>query len=99
MLPHARSGLAALLLALSILPSARAQAAQGPVFDLEQSGVPMAELKGLLRFHTGDDPDGKLGWAKPGFDDSSWKLLRPDQSAADQGYKGYSGMAWYRFKV
>jgi sigma-B regulation protein RsbU (phosphoserine phosphatase) len=94
MLPHARSGIAALLLALSILPSARAQ-----VFDLEQSRVQMAELKGLLRFHTGDDPDGKLGWAKPGFDDSSWKLLRPDQSAADQGYKGYSGFAWYRFRV
>ena len=59
----------------------------------------MAELKGLLRFHTGDDPDGKLGWAKPGFDDSSWKLLRPDQSTADQGYKGYSGIAWYRLQV
>jgi hypothetical protein len=99
MLPHARSGVAALLLALSVLPSARAQAAQGPVFDLEQSRVQMAELKGLLRFHTGDDPDGKLGWASPGFDDSSWKLLRPDQSTADQGYKGYSGMAWYRLQV
>ena len=99
MLPHARSGLAALLLALSVLPFARAQAAPGPVFDLEQSRVQMAELKGLLRFHTGDDPDGMLGWAKPDFDDSSWKLLRPDQSTADQGYKGYSGIAWYRFRV
>ena len=99
MLPHARSGIVALLLALSALPLARAQVAQGPVFDLEQSRVPMAELKGLLRFHTGDDPDGKLGWAKPGFDDSSWKLLRPDQSTADQGYKGYSGIAWYRLQV
>jgi hypothetical protein len=88
MLPHARSGLAALLLALSILPLAQAQAAQGPVFDLEQSRAQMAELKGLLRFHTGDDPDGKLGWANPGFDDSGWKLLRTDQSTADQGYKG-----------
>jgi Stage II sporulation protein E (SpoIIE) len=94
MLPHARSGVAALLLALSILPSARAQ-----VFDVEQSRVQMAELKGLLRFHTGDDPDDKLGWAKPGFDDSSWKLLRPNQSTADQDYKGYSGMAWCRFRV
>jgi sigma-B regulation protein RsbU (phosphoserine phosphatase) len=99
MLPHARSGLAALLLALSILPLAQAQAAQGPVFDLEQSRVQMAELKGLLRFQTGDDPDGKLGWAKPGFDDSGWKLLRLDQSTADQGFKGYSGIAWYRLQV
>ena len=99
MLPYARSGLAALLLALSVLLSARAQAAQGPVFDLEQSRVPMAELNGLYRVQTGDDPDGRLGWANPGFDDSSWKLLRSDQSPADQGYKGLSGMAWYRFKV
>src|ERR1035438_7596834 len=96
---HARSGIAALLLALSVLPLARAQAALGPVFDMEQSRVQMAELKGLLRFQTGDDPGGKLGWAKPGFDDSSWKLLSPDQSTADQGYKGFSGMAWYRFHV
>jgi hypothetical protein len=96
---HARSGIAALLLALSVLPLAWAQAALGPVFDMEQSRVQMAELKGLLRFQTGDDPDGKLGWAKPGFDDSSWKLLSPDQSTADQGYKGFSGMAWYRFHV
>ncbi len=99
MLTHARSGIAALLLALSVLPFARAQAAPGPVFDLEQSRVQMAELKGLLRFQTGDDPDGKLGWANPGFDDSEWKLLRPDLSTADQGYKGYSGMAWYRLRV
>jgi sigma-B regulation protein RsbU (phosphoserine phosphatase) len=99
MLPQARSAIVALLLALSVLPLARAQVAQGPAFDLEQSRVPMAELRGLLRFHTGDDPDGKLGWAKPGFDDSSWKLLRPDQSTADQGYKGYSGIAWYRLQV
>jgi len=99
MLPQARSAIVALLLALSVLPLARAQVVQGPAFDLEQSRVPMAELRGLLRFHTGDDPDGKLGWAKPGFDDSSWKLLRPDQSTADQGYKGYSGIAWYRLQV
>ena len=89
MLAHARSGITALLLALLVLPSARAQ-----VFDLEQSRVKVAELNGLYRFRTGDDPDGKLGWANPGFDDSGWKLLRSDQSIADQGYKGFSGVAW-----
>lgn len=94
MFPHARSGIAALLLALSVLPLARAQ-----VFDLEQSRVQMAELKGLWRFHTGDDPDGKLGWVDSGFDDSSWKLLHSDQPWNQQGYPGYSGMAWYRFQV
>jgi len=25
-----------------------------------------------IRYHFGDDPDGKLGWANPNFDDSAW---------------------------
>lgn len=65
------------------------------VFDLEQNRVQMAELNGLWRFHTGDDPR----WADPKFDDSSWSLLHSDQSWNQQGYKGYGGYAWYRFKV
>lgn len=73
--------------------------AQAQVFDLERNRVQMAELHGFWRFHTGDDPDGKLGWAKPGFDDSSWKLLRSDRPLAAQGYPDLSGMAWYRFRV
>ena len=59
----------------------------------------MVVLDGLWRFHPGDDPDGKLGWADPAFDDSGWKLLRSDQLVNMQGYPGYSGMAWYRFRV
>jgi hypothetical protein len=55
----------------------------------------MTELKGLWRFHTGDNP----AWADPRFDDSSWPLLRTDQSWAMQGYAGFSGVAWYRFRV
>src|SRR5258708_5980608 len=78
----------------ALVGSVRAQ-----VFDLEREHVPMSELKGLWRFHTGDDPDGKLGWANPAFDDSSWKLLRSDQPWSDQGYKSYGGFAWYRFQV
>jgi sialate O-acetylesterase len=53
----------------------------------------------VWRFHPGDDPDGKLGWAKPDFDDSSWPLLLSNTGWGEQGYKGYSGFAWYRFKV
>ena len=26
----------------------------------------------VVRYHFGDDPEGKLGWAKPDFDDSAW---------------------------
>ena len=52
-----------------------------------------------MAFPSGDDPDGKLGWAKPDFDDSSWPLLRSNTGWGEQGYEGYSGFAWYRFKV
>ncbi|MGA2848137.1 MAG: SpoIIE family protein phosphatase [Terracidiphilus sp.] len=94
MLPHGRSGIAVLVLALSVLPLARAQ-----VVDFQNERQPIVEMHDLWRFHTGDDPDGKLGWADPAFDDSSWELLRSDLPWSEQGYKGYSGFAWYRFKV
>jgi sigma-B regulation protein RsbU (phosphoserine phosphatase) len=57
--------------------------------------VPVISLDGLWRFHTGDD----ARWADPQFDDSQWPLLRADKSWTEQGYKDYSGVAWYRFKV
>jgi len=69
------------------------------VVDLQNDRLPMVEIHTLWRFHTGDDPDGKLGWANPNFDDSSWTLLRADQPVNVQGYPGFSGMAWYRFRV
>jgi len=68
-------------------------------FDFENSHAQTVSLDGRWRFHTGDDPDGKLGWAAPSFDDSQWALLRSNRGWSDQGYKGYSGFAWYRFKV
>jgi len=87
-----RKWVAALLLmgALAAACTARAQ-----TFNLEENREQVADLTGLWRFHTGDNP----AWAQPGFDDSSWKLLRSDQPWDEQGYKGYSGMAWYRFQV
>jgi Stage II sporulation protein E (SpoIIE) len=99
MLPQGLDRRTIVLLAFALPFVIAANLAQAQVFDLEHDRVPMAELHGLWRFHTGDDPDGKLGWAQPGFDDSSWKLLRSDQPWEEQGYKGYSGMAWYRFHV
>ncbi len=68
-------------------------------FNFDRDREPIASLNGEWRFHPGDDPDGKLGWAKPDFDDSSWPLLRSNAGWGEQGYKGYSGFAWYRFKV
>jgi sigma-B regulation protein RsbU (phosphoserine phosphatase) len=68
-------------------------------FDFDRDREPIISLNGVWRFHPGDDPDGKLGWAKPDFDDSSWPLLRSNTGWGEQGYKGYTGFAWYRFKV
>jgi len=82
------------LIFLSRTPCASAQS-----FDMEKDGLRMADLTGLWRFHTGDDSDGKLGWANPGFDDSKWGLLRSDKTWRTQGYMNYGGMAWYRFQV
>lgn len=64
-------------------------------FDLEKTRIPISELKGDWRFHAGDN----AGWALPGFDDSGWSLLQSDRSWYDQGYNGYGGIAWYRFRA
>jgi hypothetical protein len=68
-------------------------------FNFDRDREPIIALNGVWRFHPGDDPDGKLGWANPDFDDSSWPLLRSNIGWGGQGYKGYTGFAWYRFKV
>jgi hypothetical protein len=84
---------AAILVAAALLACTRPATPQ--TFDIESDRVQMAELKGLWRFRTGDDPR----WANPSFDDSSWPLLRSDSDWGSQGFKGYAGSAWYRFKV
>lgn len=90
---HARSGISAALLAVGALVCASWGHSQ--TFNLENERVQMAELRGLWRFHTGDD----MRWADPGFDDSSWKLLRSNEDWSQQGYADYGGFAWYRFTV
>lgn len=82
------------LLVLVIAHTANAQ-----TFNLEHAQFTFAKLDGLSRFHLGDDPDGKLGWAGTAFDDSQWALLRLDRPWSVQGYTGYGGFAWYRFRV
>jgi hypothetical protein len=69
--------------------------ARAQTFSFQNDRLPAAELKGRFRFHTGDDPR----WAAPGFDDSGWQLLRSDEPWSSQGYRGYGGVAWYRFAV
>ena len=83
-----------LLFACFVVPCA-----QNPLcaqsFDLAHDRLPLTSLDGLWRFQTGDDP----AWAAPDFNDSKWPLLRSDQDWAKQGYKDYSGVAWYRFQL
>lgn len=69
------------------------------VVNLANDRIQITELHGLVRFHTGDDPDGKLGWANPNFDDAQWPLARIDQAWSTQGFTSDSGFAWYRFKI
>jgi hypothetical protein len=78
------------MLAMAVCTLACAQS-----FDLTNGRIPVASLDGLWRFHTGDDP----AWADPNFNDSQWPLLRSDKDWSSQGYKDYSGFAWYRFQV
>jgi hypothetical protein len=85
--------LGSLCLFLALLTLKVSSSAQ--VFDVEKDRVSMAVVDGMWRFHTGDDPR----WADPGFDDSTWVLLRSNASWSTQGYKDYGGMAWYRFEV
>lgn len=68
-------------------------------FDFNSDRPPIASLDGIWRFHPGDDPDGRLGWAQADFDDSAWALLRSDRPWNAQGYWSLSGYAWYRFTV
>jgi sigma-B regulation protein RsbU (phosphoserine phosphatase) len=69
--------------------------ARGQSFEIKDDNLRVTSLDGLWRFHTGDDPS----WADPNFNDSKWSLLRSDEDWGQQGFKGYGGMAWYRFRV
>jgi len=72
----------------NVLSSAQSSSAQ-------VNPVPMAELNGPWRFHTGDD----AAWAKADFDDSNWPQVAADRSYEQQGYKGHTGISWYRLRL
>jgi hypothetical protein len=66
-------------------------------FDLAAHGQQIIVLDQFMRFHPGDDPT--LAWANPAFDDSSWHLIRGNETWYAQGYPQLTGSAWYRFTV
>ena len=91
-MPVSRFVLRVLLLLVGVLGSR----AGAQVFDQNTSPTQVISTTGLWRFHTGDDPR----WADPGFNDSSWPLLRSDERwSSREEYKDYRGVAWYRFRV
>jgi sigma-B regulation protein RsbU (phosphoserine phosphatase) len=51
----------------------------------------------VVRYHFGDDPDGKLGWADPNFDDSSWSIAKDGSVPAAAFYS--DGVVWVRARV
>jgi len=55
------------------------------------------EAAPTVRYHFGDDPDGKLGWASPNFDDSSWPIAQVGEIPAPAFYS--NGMVWVRARV
>jgi hypothetical protein len=87
------------LLSVTLLMFAMHLPLSAQTFDLTTGRESVASLDGLWRFHTGDDADGKKGWADPSFDDSSWPLVRSDKSWPEQGLPVASGSFWYRARV
>jgi sigma-B regulation protein RsbU (phosphoserine phosphatase) len=57
------------------------------------------ELNGPWRFQVGDDPDGRLGYADGGFDDSAWPTMTLDKPLSEQGFDSYTGYGWYRLRL
>jgi hypothetical protein len=52
------------------------------------------DLSANWKFKTGDDP----AYAKPDFNDREWPSISPKTVWEQQGYDGYNGYAWYRFR-
>jgi hypothetical protein len=50
-----------------------------------------------VRYHFGDDPDGKLGWENPSFDDSAWPVANNGQWPTPTFYS--DGFIWVRYHI
>ncbi len=87
-LPLRRLRAPALLLALLLCHATSAVAWEFYIDSLEQP----VEATGVWRFHTGDD----MAWAEADFDHSRWDNILVPRDWRRQGYKDYTGIAWYR---
>lgn len=99
---------------IGVCATSCAQGAVTPITSAATKNIALADstvpLTGPWKFHTGDD----MSWASPSFNDSAWGTmdLTPPPASRDpafggsyvrgwtaEGYKGYSGYAWYRLRV
>ena len=55
-------------------------------------GEKKVSLRGNWKFSLGDNPN----FAKPGFNDSDWEKIYVPASWNSEGFRRYSGYAWYR---
>jgi hypothetical protein len=56
-----------------------------------------AQSASPVRYHFGDDPDGRLGWADPNFDDSAWPVAQQGRWPMPPFYS--DGFLWLRFRI
>jgi len=50
-----------------------------------------------VRYHFGDDPEGRQGWANPNFDDSAWPIAENGRWPMPPFYS--NGFVWIRFQT
>ncbi|HLP09161.1 MAG TPA: beta galactosidase jelly roll domain-containing protein [Opitutaceae bacterium] len=82
----------AFCLALLALGCGHALPAQSPFGASAETTKRVVRLDGTWRFAVGDDP----ARAAEEFDDSRWAKIEVPATWQDEGYRDYSGFAWYR---
>lgn len=87
--------LGAFLLAVASLALAVASLAEAQTAKILTLDHGYSQIGSAWRFHPGDNP----AWAAKHFDDSQWSLLHLDKSWAEQGYRGFAGLGWYRLSI
>jgi len=68
-------------------------------FDLNTDRLPVTQVDSTWRFHLGDDLSSESRLAQPGFDDTSWPTLHPEDDWTTQGYPAKIELAWFRFHL
>jgi sialate O-acetylesterase len=76
----------------SLLLCSGALLADSPFSVSAETTKRVVRLEGTWRFAVGDAPER----ATPDFDDSGWAKIDVPATWQDEGYRNYSGFAWYR---